>query len=113
MEVSFEGQDTLLRDAVKLKPGYTWEQEELKRTLRSYRQYYLLPESKKQAKETRARDAATAKRLIKYAKETCRTWDDFKAYLLQHKTRSHLNDATKLYQEFDYHPGLFHTLHLL
>jgi hypothetical protein len=43
---------------------------ELKHTLRSYRQYYLLPESKKQAKETRARDAATAKRLIKHAKET-------------------------------------------
>lgn len=102
-----------LEDSFKPKPGLTWHQLELERTLRTYRQYYLLPEFKKQAEETRARTAATAKELIKLANETCRTWDDFKAFLLHHKTKSHLADAYKLHKTIGYHPGLFHTLYLL
>jgi len=99
---------------IKPKPGYTWEQVELDRTLRTFKQYYLLPEFKKQAEETRASTATTAKALIKTANETCATWEDFfKAFLLLHKSQSHVNDATKVYNKIGYHSGLFHTLYLL
>jgi hypothetical protein len=37
----------------------------------------------------------------------------FKAFLLLHKSQSHVNDATKVYNKIGYHSGLFHTLYLL
>ena len=102
-----------LEDTVKPKPGFTWEQVELDRTLRTYKQYYLLQEFQTRAELTREKVAATAKALIKSANETCHTWEDFKAFLQHHKSTSHVTEATRLNKRIGYHPGLFHTLYLL
>lgn len=102
-----------LESVVKPKPGYTWTEVELDRTLRSYKQYYNLPEFKHKAEQTRTSDITNAKALIEKANKTSHTWEDFSAFLKHHKSTSHLADATKLYQAIGYHPGLFHTFFLL
>jgi hypothetical protein len=102
-----------LENIITPAKGWTWEQVELDRALRSYKQYYLLPEFKAKAEEIETKSASNAKALVKLANETCHTWGEFKAFVLHHKGTSILSEAIKLYKEIGYQPSLFHTLYLL
>lgn len=92
--------------------GYNWKEIEIERTIRSSRQYYLLPEIKAKFEADQKVKINQGKALVQAAKETCKTWEEFKTFVAKHKSSTHLSDATDLYNKTGYIPGLFHLLFL-
>lgn len=88
-----------LEDTLKPAPGYTWADVELDRTLRSYKQYYHLPEFRRRPKH-------------KVTPKVYNTWDEFKAHLEKTKPKL-LPDANKLFVDIGYISGLFTNLYLV
>jgi hypothetical protein len=98
-----------LEESVKPAPGWTWYDVELDSKLRTYKQYYQLPEFEGEA----AQQQAQTREHIKVVKKTCTTWDSFRTYLIKHKTQRDLEDATRLYKKIGYIPSLFNLLYLV